>query len=1465
LRIVIEDEAGIFLSPCDNIEIEPLKSADVGTLTAGVFSYKLKGGLYNHYYDLGDLVPHIKPIEGAECFALRSKSQINYLNLPSDEGQNIVGTLAEYPDFKIIAKVETIGSGEFVFENLIFRNATAPIYLYFRTKDMMGVANYKPIWITPQVNKFAKPVYFFKNDYEYATIQGFSSTMEARNSTLKGRVTSDVNVQKGVNQALVVATMSFSKYADYVCQIKTDTTGRFDFTASFDYIFNGPWGEFLTKVKLEINKSGFHYMENGVTKAMYSNTFDKALFEKGKQVVLDNIPLYSNGSIKGRIINESGSPVDAYIQFLENSNSNSVVGTGEMRKTGGYYSLVGPGRFEIPAIQGNNRKLVVIPKDVTYFCDTIPVNVLFSGVTDMGDIKVYERQHRIFFYVKSMPQGGLVPLKSGPIAGAKVSIIGSSDIPPFTADATGKVIMKFKNVSESNLTLIVSGPPGTNYVPKTMAFTNVESETPVKLPDIYLESGLTLKGKVLLDGKPTPDAEVYVELSSIIQTDVNVNLAIQGQSSATKSQCLFTAQTKADGTFEITTIPPELKNKEVTVKAVYKKSLLPGLVRGQGQIAESGKTIIGESKPVTVPEPSGQFTLNLTTFNDMVIKDVWGFPIEITKLEKVPNSKNVIIAGRLKLDGYSPGFDPLEPLTMEVQFVRFQPSDQKIGGIPIGIPVEPKVSITSQRMLKLKYAKAFNVKLNTNDNSLFAITRESQNSTNGKLNATVQIIDNSFEFPSSYLNFKGTDFYFCKSYEFHNITSFTPVIDVFNSGTKGNGSIRVKYNLCNLAGLNSQVKNLSFKFINFNTTADKANSFIEGDEITLDATLHANIKNAGAIEVEIGKLVLKNNTISPVSGTTPIMITLKDGGIHNADKEWKFEAQNWIVDAKVGGLESKNCILHTGSIDIPYSYFNLRSDFAYLGEPDCKNLTMGGYPVTVVPGPTPTTGFNASCGSDGAGHWQLIIHPASTGLYAGKSPASVKNLPNMNATLELETVSLLSNGENVFTIGTGASMKLYNVVDFKPQIVTALGDGLVLAGGVDFHIPRVKQNIGAKLTFVKNAPDVNNPTPEPIDLNFEGKGNVKFVTTMTGQKFNALNKTFTTFGTVEEPGKLDPIQVLLTYRSNSNVSLIKTDIVESPNATDQLVKIGDSNTSLEKVKCSMTADQTDWSLLKFEGEMLGFNGIGPKANKHMVFTVHGEIDATQDGFVAQGIDTPFGGLKISYYKGRLLGTLTMINIPMGSVIVNGVANILMDSYGWAFYANCSADGVPAPEPCTVNIGILVGNYPSGITADMSNTALKYSVKKEMPETFNSGLKGFFMVGGRDLPFSGLDIGIDVVVASAYVRIPVAAVDASFYGNFLNGNMEIGTGLHGKIVIEFGLEAITCTELSGSVSVEVHAEGTINNGGLHLEGGAEFDVDLTVSQGVPYPFGCIDAIDINVAIGGGFIFKLNPFNLEMYLK
>jgi hypothetical protein len=119
-------------------------------------------------------------------------------------------------------------------------------------------------------------------------------------------------------------------------------------------------------------------------------------------------------------------------------------------------------------------------------------------------------------------------------------------------DANGKVNLNFKNVSESNLSVKVSGPAGSNYVPKVMAFTNFESDQHRAIAHgISRTWALSVKGKVMLDGKPTSDAEVYVELECLANRPRNRIATSQGQSAVTTSQHLFKAYPKADGTFEI--------------------------------------------------------------------------------------------------------------------------------------------------------------------------------------------------------------------------------------------------------------------------------------------------------------------------------------------------------------------------------------------------------------------------------------------------------------------------------------------------------------------------------------------------------------------------------------------------------------------------------------------------------------------------------------------------------------------------------------------------------------------------------------------------------------------------------------------------------------------------------------------------------------------------------------------------
>jgi TANFOR domain-containing protein len=920
-RIVVEDPNGLYMSPDKDFIIEPLKSKDVGTLTSNVFTYKLTGEISHTTtsYSNNSVGFETEKIPGVECYLLRKKSDIENANFPEGEGQNIIGSLDEYPDFKVVNFDTTDAQGAFEFDNILFRNANAPIYRFFRTPEMKGTYNYEPKLMTHStINPFVKPRFFFNSDYRYTTISGAGAQLEPAKPGVRGKVISNVNAQKGIKDAhcsLFVTLQSGFKLYDCL----TDEEGYFDLSNKLQQIED--FSE-IQEIILTVGKQGYYYKEGSKHKNLWAKVYDKAFVQEGRQIVEDNIILNANGGMKGMVKNEYGDAIDAYVRFDENS-SNPDIGQGQLTPT---WSAI-KGAFNIPAIPGPNRKLIIVPKDVAYFSDTLLVNVKEGASTLVENIVIKERSHRIYFYVKKAgnTSGGLSLFT--PLAGARVKLLGDDNTPVAVADNNGKVELNFKNVSVNHHSLQVTGPNGSNFVPQIVNFKNEETKTPVKLADMVLKPGLSLKGIVTLDGKPTDKALVYIDLRKGIDTDYSVS---DDGTSNSESQYYFQTWPKSDGSFELKCIPPELKGKQFEITAVYripKQFNVKGNAKSESETPtdSEGYTIIGDTKYVSIPS-LGNLQLNMTSYKKMSITDIWGFPLKITKLEE-QNGGNVRVSGTVKLSGFSKGFDPIGDVSYDVAGVVFAPGNQKVNGVPVGIPQQDKIVVNATRETKLKYAKSFNVKLKTKPNEGLLVIEKGSSSDNksGKLSGLVHIVDNSFQYPSSYLNFDGTQFYFANRITTNNqgstgnsgqimtnntaqLSTISPVIDLYNAAQPGNGSDTKEFNLCNVANENTGLASaLQFKFINFSASAKPANSFISGKKITLDATLTATIENASQATINIGNLVLENNKIDPISSNQPIQVTLKDGAsVYSADaKPWQIEAYDWVVDPQQGGLVSK--------------------------------------------------------------------------------------------------------------------------------------------------------------------------------------------------------------------------------------------------------------------------------------------------------------------------------------------------------------------------------------------------------------------------------------------------------------------------------------------------------------------------------------------------------------------------------
>jgi hypothetical protein len=391
---------------------------------------------------------------------------------------------------------------------------------------------------------------------------------------------------------------------------------------------------------------------------------------------------------------------------------------------------------------------------------------------------------------------------------------------------------------------------------------------------------------------------------------------------------------------------------------------------------------------------------------------------------------------------------------------------------------------------------------------------------------------------------------------------------------------------------------------------------------------------------------------------------------------------------------------------------------------------------------------------------------------------------------------------------------------------------------------------------------------EPLSIPFTGKGNIEFEPDMNkpNDPANGTHQSwspgqFIAYGNMSEPGKLEPVFVKLTHKGPSNPV---TDIVQSDKKVGQLIKIGSQNTSLESITCKMHADATDWDNFTYEGDMKGFAGL--KDKNHLKFTVFGEIKASGEDLKATGLvdgqSSSFAGMELTYDKGRIRGSLTLPETTIGTFKAAASMNILMDSNGWCFYGYGTASNVPLPDPCQANIGFLIGYYNDAISADIENTVLKYAVRKVLPEKFKTGkLHGFFTLAGRDLPIKGLDIDYDVIVAKAYLEIPVAGIDAYTY---MNGNSFVG-GFDAKVVVKFGLNSIACTNIYGSATACIDFSGGLENGHVNASGCAGLSALLGVKQQTPLVVDCGDTIfEGKVDFKASMDVQVNKFNVNFHL-
>ncbi|MCF2489889.1 hypothetical protein [Dyadobacter sp. CY347] len=1078
-------------------------------------------------------------------------------------------------------------------------------------------------------------------------------------------------------------------------------------------------------------------------------------------------------------------------------------------------------------------QLKIFPVNISYFGEErniktqLPKPVLQSNkyTINAGDINIYERDHRIIFKLQDETTKKGVPNAYVRLFGKK-----SKGFEFGASEADGIVETRFKNVSIDNLFVEIAAP---GYVTRTVAVNNSESKT-AETKVIVLQPARTVNGVVVVNtGKgteiPLEGAEVYV-------------------ASGGNAPVKYSTVTGKDGSFSMD-VAKSLDGSSIYIEAIFnpKNAANPPL--------PAGTTYVGAGSKLLMPQQSGQsLKLTVTAFDKFKIASLWGFPVTIEKIDP----KTMAVTGEIDLSDSGLGPFAIIDKNVRVRFenVAFKADPQNPG---VGIPVEETVALETNVLNNLLYHTTpevdikktkYNIKLSSPEGLLFKlkIVRTPGTST-GKIMAKAQVLDNSFNFSSNLLYYDKGQF-FLYDPEVSGQPANKPMVTAFDAA-KSN----IKWT--NFGICQSNGKPMTLRLLDFQAVSKLEGSRLIGDEIHLNPVMTCPIKNAQPekLEVTIGDLVLKNNTVDVKTGETPLTFPLAG--------KWSVEIRDWKLDYKKGGFYSKSGVVKTGKVDIPITEFNLRSDFYHLLVNPNGNFDLAGVAKMNLIG-EPYFAFDPQTGSDMKGHWAMVVVPKD-GKPAAQLPAGA--VPGLSKEMDFETLSLLDNGEDVVSFGSGSkAFRFFNIIDVRPTTIETGADYFAFDAGMSNAIPNAPQDVSMRFIYSKPQGTVKLKTVVPGGYKLQTKGYLNFE---AGQHIAADKSQSTAIffgegviamrGKVEEPDKLKLDNVLLVHNKNEthithgrNIDLTdpatltkwsenlsdltdpaKDEVNYNEGGDFKRLSVGLGGNNLSKVFVHQSVTNKQWELLKFSGLPQGFSKmLGEDEKNRLAFTAYGEIKAEGQKIKLDGIDTGLGGLSLVYdhEKKRLTGSMQLSNIPVPPTMtfMNGMAQVRLDGNGFYLVATGELQNVPLIVLVTMRAGLMLGVYNSNDLGEAQQVLFTNSHRKALPCSFD-GFKGIYAIGEVPVPLiKSFNYEMSLPGVGGYKVGMDAFVDGYVFSNYSNGAFTTGTGL--------------------GIGAHAYAYGSILSlsagGEIHVSGGV--DGTLTVDPGAKSV-----SVEMNSRIGAGF--------------
>lgn len=1287
----------------------------------------------------------------------------------------------------------------------------------------------------------------------------------------------------------------------YINDVKNTTTvdkyGYAEFVAD-----KPPLSNFLQPKNDNEVKLQFYAAANGYKS---SEAFEARLHYNGENAEKD-FGLTSGGTLRGNFWTKDqpkdmksvtgNLPVPCYIQ----------VDSGKIFETDNSGVLK-----EVRVAYTEKSRIKIIPKDVAYFDSiyTISAEDFALSHVFLPDFQIYRRRHRITIKLKEENNN----------QGIFQATVKLGDMIEKTYNgSTARFV--FENVSVNNYSVIVKGPEESGYIPKVVNIKNQETKDYVTY-EIPMEKGSEVSGTVKLDGVPVKNARVYLDVSN---TSSKLSSNIPGLSSNTGAYSTSKAGTSLPGKASNTSFPEKetLTDNSANLVVAYSDSngkfTLRGIPADNAGIEvhatlDTTFTVSGAENIALIKNKVGSVNLEMTSFKKARINNIYAFPLTIEKIDPI-NDKQVKVTG---LVHWTKGISKFELndelIPLRVEDVVFDLVNK--GGVTVGEAKPDEVQLNGISSLKLSLLNKYNVQLlSTDGNSMFNTSplRLVRQDNRGKISGKMKIVDNSFNYPSTYLNFDKSEFYLATlsggnsvnntldlvssamsigdafKPEYSSVKLFTDAVDNIIKTAKQNAAADKKSNITATVGTNKNASGtlgyfnlcdkdaqpIAFKLIRFDAKANPLKSYMDDQgKIHLNTDLTCTIPNAQPenFKVNIPEIILDENKINPTSSNTPIQVMLED---------WVLEAKNWSFSVEEGGILSKNAVIRTKLLDIPLKKFVLRSDMFLMKDFELHNLSLGGGKFKLIIDTLiskPQLNYEYRAGSDMQPHWNFSMLSNGKDKVASLEPLNgLKIANNKDYIIDFDYLQILSNNEMVAQMKQkedAAHLMGNPLASFKPLSLYNGPNYIELKGALNIGAPRIPDFV---LTL--NYPSTKaEPTYENVSLDFETKGFVHF-TIKDKKLFITKDLISIENGIISEPkaNTFNPIPGSFYAHANSSptyeVKMKKgwvTQLTSSENQdfSNMQQKTSSTGYSLKIDEGGMTAEKGgDWDICTFRGLM--HDNTDSKDNikdSSMEFKVLGDIAANSDEVKVSGVDTPFGSMTQTFdFKTKtLIGTVKIKDeLTVGSFIIHkGTIETLFSPSGFYVTGGCYAYVPAGLVAGDYNLGFMMGAYPlTDHLWNVTNSYIDPSVVNQCYRNKTTKLSGIYAAFNRE--FINKNVTFDFILVSGYIKA-LGLLGGDMYFNVADG-WKLGFDAYAHVDVRAGISAITGTSLKNGVLIgDARLMFQIGNPS-YFQADLMLNFNATISQSL-----LVTTITKDISIGckatggtNGFDFSLGDGNQKL---